>query len=511
MTCAFNRKRKSIDMKQLLQTIMLLMPMLADAETIEIEGLYYNLMDKGNAAEVVKAPEGYSGEVSIPETVTYEGKQYSVTSIGDMAFDKSSNLLAIHIPESIKRIGTYAFASCEKLDKIFITNLTSWCNITFVELPFYYPHKLILNDNEITQLDIPDGITFVSDYAFCYLSGLEKVTVPNSVLSIGANAFTGCVELGIIELSDGITKIRERAFQGCSNLNTINLPNSISQIDDYVFSGCGFTSIDLPNSITILGNGVFSSCKNLVSISLPNNLSTLREGMFLACFNLNSVVVPNSVTYIMRDAFRDCTRLTSISLSSNLTSIEKYAFYGCRSLENISIPDNVLGIADYAFGYCHKLKNISLGKKLNWIGEQGFAFCEAIENVYCYAEEPPYTSNDVFKGSYTEQARLYVPDAVIGAYNSTTPWSGFGEVKPLSESSGLSSVLNHDVNIQGHNGLVKITGLTNGIKVGVYNVSGMLLGGATSMENEATIETRMRAGDIAIIHIGNNSYKVIMQ
>ena len=490
---------------------MLLMPVLADAETVEIDGLYYNLMDKGNAAEVIKAPKGYAGEISIPETVTYEGKQYSVTSIGDMAFDKSNNLLAIHIPASIKRIGTNAFANCENLEKVFITNLTSWCNITFGELPFYYPHKLILNDTEITQLEIPNGITFVSDYSFCYLSGLEKVIVPNSVLSIGANAYTGCVELNIIELTDGITKIGERAFQGCSNLNTINLPNSINQIDDYAFSGCGFTSVDLPNSITLLGNGVFSSCKNLVSIKLPNNLPGLREGLFMACFNLESVVVPNSVTYIKRDAFRDCTRITSITLSNNLSSIDKYAFAGCRSLGYINIPDNVQSIADYAFWMCRDLKEITLGKKLNWIGEEGFAYCEAIENVYCHSDEPPYTGNDVFKGSYTEQANLYVPDAVVTIYNSTSPWSGFGEVKPLSESSGISSALNHNLNIQSFNGIVKITGLTNGTKVEVYNASGILLGSTTSMENEASVDTHMRVGDITIIQIGEKSYKMIMQ
>ena len=460
---------------------------------------------------MVDSKEVVANELFIPDKISYADKEYIVTSIGDNAFEHSKEILAVHIPESIKKIGAFAFASCEKLDKVFITSLTSWCGITFGDLPFYYPHDLIVNGNVITKLEIPEGFTYVSDHSFCYLSSLESVHIPSSILSIGMNAFVGCESLKNVELTDGITKICERAFQNCTNLNTINLPNSITLIDEYAFAGTGLVTVDLPNSITILGNGVFSICKELESITLPSNLSTIREGLFLACSSLKAVKIPNTVTTIMRDGFRDCSGLISVTLSNNLSSIEKYAFYGCRKLESICIPGKVLGINDYAFDYCCSLKKIILGEKLNWIGEEGFGYCEAIENVYCYAEEPPKTGNNAFIGSYTEYAKLYVPDAVVNTYNSTSPWSGFDEVKPLSESNGISNVKKNSVKVQGTNGKVIITGIENGTEIVLFSITGTKIGNTTAMGNEATISTEHKLGDIIIVKIGANCFKIVMR
>lgn len=498
-------------MKQMLLALFLIIPLLADAEKIEVEGLYYNLIEKGQAAEVVGSKEVVANELFIPDKITYADKEYNVTSIGDNAFEHDKEILAVHIPESIKKIGTFAFASCEKLNKVFIASLTSWCGITFGDLPFYYPHDLIVNDNVITKLEIPEGVSYVSDHSFCYLSSLESVHIPSSVLSIGTNAFAGCESLKKVEFADGITKICERAFQNCASLNVINLPNSITWIDNYAFAGTGLAKVDLPNSITILGNGVFSICKELESITLPDNLSIIREGLFLACSKLKAVKVPNTVTTIMRDGFRDCSGLASVTLSKNLSSIEKYAFYGCRKLESISIPDKVLGINDYAFGYCRSLKEIILGKKLNWIGEEGFGYCEAIENVYCYAEEPPQTGNNAFIGSYTEYAKLYVPDAVVNTYSSTSPWSGFDEVKSLSESNDISNVKKNSVKFQGTNGKVLITGIENGTEILIFSITGTKIGNMTAEGNEATIETGLKLGDIIIVKIGTICFKMIMR
>lgn len=497
-------------MKHIWIVLLILMPILAEAETVEINGLYYNLIEKGHAAEIVRPTEGIVGEISIPANITYENKVYNVTAIGDNAFEQSKELLAVHIPESIKKIGSNAFASCEHLNKVFITNLTSWCGITFGDLPFYYPHELVLNGSVITQLDIPEGVTFVSDNSFCYLSSIETVRVPSSVLSIGANAFTGCESLNTVVLTEGLTNIGERAFQNCTVLNSIDLPNSISQIDDYAFAGSGLTTIDLPNNITILGNGVFSICSKLESVTLPNSLTMIREGLFLACSSLKSVEIPNTVTTIMRDGFRDCSGLTSVTLSNNLSTIEKYAFYGCRKLGSISIPEKVLGINDFAFGYCKSLKEITLGGKLNWIGEESFGYCESIENVYCYAEEPPKTGNNAFIGSYTEYAKLYVPDAVVNTYRSTSPWSGFEEIKPLSESNGISYIIENSIKCQGINGRIIVEGVKGGSKVYVFSISGLLIGKLTAVGNEATIETGFRKGNIAIVKIEETCFKIIM-
>ena len=100
-------------MKQLLLSIlMMLLPLLANAESVEINGIYYNLSTETNTAEVTYGPDYYSGDIVIPETVNYEGISYSVTSIGNGTFFNCDELTSITIPNSVTSIGDRAFYNC---------------------------------------------------------------------------------------------------------------------------------------------------------------------------------------------------------------------------------------------------------------------------------------------------------------------------------------------------------------------------------------------------------------
>ena len=137
--------------KQLLLLAMLLLPMVASADPVEINGIYYNLIPKGNIAEVTINPNGYSGEIIIPELVTYEDINYIVTSIGMQAFENRSKLTSISIPNSVTSIGKRAFNNCTGLVSVII----------------------------------PNGVLSIGDWAFSNCRGLTSVTIPNSVTSIG--------------------------------------------------------------------------------------------------------------------------------------------------------------------------------------------------------------------------------------------------------------------------------------------------------------------------------------
>ena len=133
----------------------------AVAQTL-IDGIYYNLDVDNLTAEVTSTPDGvaeYSGSISIPESVTYEGVEYSVTSIGERAFDGCSGLTSLTIPNSVTTISDYAFKSCFGL----------------------------------TSLTIPNSVTVISNYAFKSCSGLTSITIPNSVTAIGEYAFRNCI------------------------------------------------------------------------------------------------------------------------------------------------------------------------------------------------------------------------------------------------------------------------------------------------------------------------------
>lgn len=143
--------------KQLLLLMMILLPMMAmAAASVEIDGIWYNLVSKTKMAEVAKKPSGeYSGAIVIPEKVTYNGTEYSVTSIGKGAFYKCTGLTSITLPNSVTSIGDAAFAYC--------TGLTSFT--------------------------IPDCVTSIGAYAFYDCTGVPSIMIPDSVTSIGANAF----------------------------------------------------------------------------------------------------------------------------------------------------------------------------------------------------------------------------------------------------------------------------------------------------------------------------------
>ena len=147
-------------MKQRLLTILLtLLPFMASADAVEIDGIYYNLITKANIAEVTNNPNGYTGSISIPENVTYNDVDYSVTSIGDYAFSGCTGLTSITIPNSVIYIGNYAFFCC----------------------------------SEISSVNIPDGVTTIGDFAFNNCRQLYSMTIPNSVKSIGNNVFQNCI------------------------------------------------------------------------------------------------------------------------------------------------------------------------------------------------------------------------------------------------------------------------------------------------------------------------------
>ena len=147
--------------KVLLSILLMLLPMMASADAIEIGGIWYNLISKGKAAEVTSNPNTYSGDVNIPPSVTYNGQPYSVTSIGDLAFSGCSGLTSVTFPNSVTSIGQYAFYGCSGL----------------------------------TSVTIPNSVTSIGINAFSYCSGLTSVTIPNSVTSIDEQAFANCDKL----------------------------------------------------------------------------------------------------------------------------------------------------------------------------------------------------------------------------------------------------------------------------------------------------------------------------
>ena len=194
----------------------------------------------------------------------------SVTDIGGGAFQGCMYLSSIEIPSSVARIGSDAFNFCPSLTSVYITDIAAWCGIDF-ESPSANPltttHRLYLNNEEITDLTIPNSVTAIGNYAFYDFTNLSNVTIPNSVTCIGDYAFYGCIGLTNINIPNSVTSIGDYAFCDCIGLTNIVNGNSIVSIGKYSFKGCsGITNVVIPNSVETIDQCAFWECNSLTDI-----------------------------------------------------------------------------------------------------------------------------------------------------------------------------------------------------------------------------------------------------
>lgn len=256
-------------MKKILFTLFFALLTVASwAYDVEVDGIYYNLNKEANTAEVTKGDSKYSGSVSIPSSVTYEGVTYSVTSIGNWAFDYCSGLTSVTIPNSVTSIGIAAFVGCSNLTSIYVETENQ---------NYSSQDGLLFNKQKTELIQCPGGKK--DDY-----------TIPNSVESIGKYAFSGCTGLTSVTIPISVTDIKSRAFQECF----------------------GITSITIPNSVTSVGDGAFYNCFRLASLAIGDNVTIIEKNAFYRCSALTSITIPNNVTSIGWNAFMACTNLTDI-------------------------------------------------------------------------------------------------------------------------------------------------------------------------------------------------------
>ena len=398
-------------MKRTLLFILAFLPMLASADAIEIDGIYYNLDREAKTAEVTSRPNQYESDVAIPESVTYNVVVYSVTSIGDGAFRWCSGLTSVTIPNSVTFIGQWAFYNCSGL----------------------------------TSITIPSSVTSIGELAFSGCSGLTSVTIPNSVKTIGESAFNGCENLSSVTIANGVTSIGVAAFQLCTSLTSLTIPSSVTAIAEDAFQGCsGLQSIVIDKGNTVYDsredcnaiiktsdNELISGCTNS---TIPNSVTKIGQSAFKNCKGLRSVRIPNSVVSVGQFAFQGCSGMTSITIPNSVTSIGSYAFRWCSGLTSITIPYSVTSIDEFVFYECSGLTSVTIPNSVTSIGRYAFDGCSGLTNVICYAKNVPTTPNDAFINSGIEKATLHVPATSVSAYQATRPWKNFKEIVALSEN-----------------------------------------------------------------------------
>ena len=213
---------------------------------------------------------GRKGTANIVSGITYKGNTYEVLEVGDWAFENSSSLTSVNIPDSVTDIGEWVFYMCLSLKSVVIGN-----GVTGIE------HGTFYNCSSLTSFDIPDSVTSIRKGAFGYCKSLTSIVIPESVTSIGEDAFSGSALTSIV-IPKSITSIEDYAFALCSALTSIVIPSSVTSIGEGAFEDCSaLTSIDIPSSVTSIGLGAFANCSALTTvICRAEKMPKLRNGAF---------------------------------------------------------------------------------------------------------------------------------------------------------------------------------------------------------------------------------------
>ncbi len=372
----------------------------------------------------------------------------SVTSIGSDAFYNCSGLTAVAMPEGVTSIGFDAFNGCVSLNRVDIFDLTKWCGIFFggkTSNPLLYAKHLYLNDEEITALEIPAGVTEITGRMFPNCCGFTSVMIPSCV-----------------------TNIERGAFSGCSGLTSITLPFVGAQRDNsgtadalfgYIFGTSAYSGATatkqyysssasstyyIPDALksviitdeTKIGYGAFYNCSGLTSVTIPESVTDVEEKAFYGCSglgdgvvandgwvlcvngNVASAEIPDGVKQIVPGAFAGHTELTSVKLPPTLERISAKDFSGCTGLEGVyvtdlaawcgmvfesakanplyyaeklylngkeviylNIPNGVEAIERYAFYNCNRFMTATIPESVTSVGDYAFYYCRGLASV----------------------------------------------------------------------------------------------------------------------------------
>ena len=311
------------------------------------------------------------------------------------------------------------------------------------------------SNNIIKKITILDTVTSVGAYAFYNCTELIDVVIGNNVATIGSSAFEKCSVLTSVKIPDSVVNIGSSAFEKCSALTSITIGDSVTSIGNYAFSNCSaLTSVKIPDSVVTIGNYAFYNCSELIEVMIGSGVKSIEYNALESCdkierinVNINNIkysskdgilfdkykltiikypsnkrditeyVIPKTVNNISEKAFCKCTALINVTIPDSVTSIGSDAFYGCTALTNIVIPNNVTSIESYVFSGCTSLTNVIIPDSVTSIGSFAFYGCTSLTSIVI-PDSVTNIENDAFRGC-TSLTNIVIPNNVTSIESAT--------------------------------------------------------------------------------------------
>ena len=476
----------------------------AGATTYEVNGILYTILNETSAMVYGPASTDIAGAVTLPEKVTIEGKEYTLTGIDGTAFKDCANITSVTLPATIDSIGLQAFNGCSAMKSIN------------------------LGDTKLRELQVS---------TFLYCRSLENITIPATVTTVGINPFMENLALKAINVAsgnknfksvdgvlftadgktlisfppaktkdyvipDGTEIIAHSAFCMARNLNTVQFPASVKRLESSAFLRVdSLKSISLPPALVYLGSSAFAECKRATGeIVIPSTVTYLgNKALFYTA--ITRLEIPGSAGTVPTEMAKYCVKLRNVVLHEGLVQMWDGCF-NTTAISEIVIPNSITRIRPSAFVGCTLLKNVTLGSGLKTINTQVFYNLTGLKVINSLAVTPPTVDDYARYPAFTEtvyaNCRLNVPEAAQDAYKAAATWKKFNTVRPLSvENIGADEVA---VNVNGNN--IMVLG-ADGLLIEVYTVAGTKV--YAGRDSEITLSE-----GLYIVKVGNKVFKIAL-
>ena len=413
------------------------------AYDFKVGDLCYTIL---NYEEVAVVGENYApayaylpSTLEIPSQVVHMGNTYTVTEIGDYAFQACKMLESVIIPNTVKKIGFYVFTGCTKLLNIsFPESLEDVMGGALYECAWYnnQPDGLVYVGNllyrykgtaPVGTIEVREGTKAILDFAFSQQSNIQSVVLPSSV-----------------------TSVHLQAFANCANLETIVLPDSLSVIDDEAFTNCvKLTAIKLPQILSIIGEGAFSGCSNLSQIEWPQHMISIGASAFYECTQLDNVeAIPASIQKIGANAFYN-TAWENRQPAGYLYIHNIFYAYTGELTENlhINIKHGTTYISGGAVSHCwltngryreNVVTKLTIPTTVREIEDRTFASCNKLDTIICAADMVPVIGENTFSTKTYENSKLLVFDYLLTYYQYGDFWRNFVNIQPITDYSSFN-------------------------------------------------------------------------